>query len=157
MVDQIKNNTIAPFINDVNTLIIHMKSKKVGSRCSSRIEMSSSESVFDYVTISRNTRSYDKKREIQSYLNVITSDRIKHRTEVQLLEAEKSIIVRMKREEYERSPRIALIRTDIRPEVIERVQTMDPEYKDFGDVFEYVFDDVEEGSYYLFIEPLFLF
>jgi protein-tyrosine-phosphatase len=89
-------------------------------------------------------------------MKVITSKRIAHRTEVILLENEQKIIVRMKKEQYERFPRIAPIRTDIPSEVIERVQTQDPDYKDFGDVFEYVFENVEQGSYYLFIEPLFL-
>ncbi len=162
MIEQAKDKmTLSDFnpndhLNDVNTLVIHMKSKKTGARMLSGIDMTSPDSVFEYAVISHNTRSDGTEQKVQSLMKVITSKRIAHRTEVILLEDEQKIIVRMKKEQYERFPRIALIRTDIPSEVIERVQTQDPDYKDFGDVFEYVFENVEQGSYYLFIEPLFL-
>ncbi|HOO33417.1 MAG TPA: hypothetical protein PK466_08750 [Thermotogota bacterium] len=148
--------TFSDYRKDPNTLIIHMKSKKTGSRLLSCIERNSADSVFDYACLSFGTRSDDGKKKIPTMMKVITSGQIVHRTEVSLLEEERKIIVRMRRERYEDYPRIALIDIDAPAYVIDRVQARTPVYREAEKVYEYTFDNVEQGSYYLFIEPLFL-
>jgi len=113
-----------------------------------------SDDTLRYERLSQNTRSGDHDISFADFTKVVTSKRIKHKTEVSLDGKSRVLRVKLKKEDVPFNPRMALIRYDVKNMDDSHVIVKEPQLNADQDVYEYVFDNLERGNYFLFIEPL---
>lgn len=142
--------------HDENRLILHLKSKEAGSRMVTRIEIKQSGGPFVYEPIVDTSRGDEKKQVIRNLLKVRTSEKIAQQVEVFLDEKEDSVVVRMFMDEFGMSPKVALLNLTEQTDNRKMVMVENPVFDKKEGCFKYLFKNLNPGSYFLFIEPLFM-
>jgi len=150
-IERLIDRGVAGFENAVAVVIEQEVSDK---QVVSRLVINDSDDTLRYERLSQSTRSEDHVASFADFTKVVTSKRIKHKTEVSLDGESRVLRVKLKKEDVPFNPRMALIRYDVKNMDDSHVIVKEPQLNADQDVYEYVFDNLERGNYFLFIEPL---
>ena len=137
-----------------NALAVVIEQEVSDKQVVSRLVINDSDDTLRYDRLSQNTRSGEQDASFADFTKVVTSKRIKHNTEVTLDTQSKVLRVKLDRKDVPFNPRLALIRYDVKNMDDRHVIVKEPQLNAEQDVYEYVFDNLERGNYFLFIEPL---
>jgi hypothetical protein len=130
-------------------LSIMMKAEKMGRRMLSRIIFTPENATFQYVLATSGERADGSKKIIPNMKKVQISDKIKENVHVELSDDEKSIKVLVKANKEKTLPELVLLTTD----GVGEIQTQQPAYNEQTKSYEYHFEDLEPGKYFLFVDP----
>jgi len=144
-------------INNIDTLnqyglTLLIKTEKIGRRIFSRIDFSPENAAFEYALSSSIERGDNTEKAITNIKKVLISDRIKKRIQVELSDDETAVKITIKSNKDTILPELVLLTTDETGEI----RNQSPVYNDETEAYEYYFNGLESGKYFLFVDPAIL-
>jgi hypothetical protein len=139
---------------DDNAVHVRFKTFPLADRLYSRLGILKYSELFEYEKMCDWSRGDGKSPVEDNFMKVITSEEVKNTMEIELNETERSLSVRLINEEQDFAPRIAMLRIDDRYGK-DNLRIADVLYDGMTNSFEFKFEDLERGNYFVFIEPNF--
>ena len=139
-----------------NTLTVYIDNEKKGSRMISRLSINDPESYFVFDSTTGNTRTGGLEFDVENNKKVITSNKAKYYTEICLSEETHKLSINIHNIQSNKYPKLAIIRFDKSLDSEDQIQIKKGSYNSIKKIVRYEFDNLDRGSYYLFIEPDFL-
>ena len=130
-------------------LTIMMKAEKLGRRIFSRIALTTENTTFQYALTATGERSDGGQKNIVNIKKVQISNTIKNKVQVELSDDEKSVTVTIKAKKEAVLRELVLLTTNEQGEI----QIQPPVYNEEKKVYEYHFEGLDAGKYFLFVDP----